>query len=83
MDSQNQIYSKIVIEQKDADTQKIDIDFLFSDLQLVISLSTFERLIKFSKKLQPPEPDIFDDDIFSRNTMRGSTITDLNHQSYF
>ena len=32
LDSQTQIYSKIVIEQKDDETQKIDIDFFFSEL---------------------------------------------------
>ena len=48
IESVAQIYSRIIIEQTSETQQKVDIDFIFSELRVVVSLPTFERLFKFS-----------------------------------
>jgi hypothetical protein len=48
---------RVLIEEN---PNKIDIDFIFSDLRVVASLPTLLMLNRFSKKLLPPKADIID-----------------------
>ena len=43
----------IVIDEKSDTIQKIEIDFIFSEFRVVVSLPTYDKLIKFSKKIIP------------------------------
>lgn len=48
---QSQIYCRIIIEEKTPDCQKIDIDFIFSEFRIVVSLPTIQQVLNFTKKL--------------------------------
>ena len=56
LDRDIQFYAKVIIDQ-DGITTKQEVDLIFSDLRLIISLTTFEKLFKFQKKLEPDRTD--------------------------
>lgn len=44
----SQIFCRVIIEEKQPDCQKVDIDFIFSEFRIVISLPTIQQVLKFT-----------------------------------
>lgn len=52
IESTSQIFIRAIIDP-DPEISKQDVEFIFSDLRVIVSLPTFEKLFRFQKKLRP------------------------------